>query len=218
MTTPQRPENPSTFLATVRELYKRPSPIILTVLAVGLLAIRLFMGNFSAHDLIAPLAILVIWPFLEWLIHVNILHFRPRTILGRKIDLTVARSHREHHEDPSDLSDITINIEVFPIVVPIIIALAYWLFPSPELATGALAMFFLMSWHYEWCHFVSHVRWVPPIEYYRRRQRLHRLHHHRDEKLWWGVSMGMADRIIGTAPEPSEVARSQTVNNIHGLK
>ena len=113
--------------------------------------------------------------------------------------------------------DITINREVFYFTVPAIIGLFFWLLPTPALACGALATFFALSLHYEFCHFMAHTNWCPPLDYYRRRQRMHRLHHHRDEKLWWGVSMGLGDRIMGTAPDFRTVERSTTVRDVHGL-
>ncbi len=208
---------PATFGATMCALYSHASPIILTGLVVGLFCFRLYLGNWGWADLVAPLVIFSGWPFLEWVIHKYLLHARPRKVFGIPLDLRVSRMHRSHHQDPSDLRDITINLEVFPTVVPLIIALAYWLFPSMELATGALTMYFLLALNYEFTHFVAHVRWRPPTAYYQRRQRWHRLHHYRDEKKWWGVSMGLGDVVLGTAPDVKDVQRSPTVNNIHGL-
>ena len=208
---------PETFLETVRALYSHASPIILTSLVLGLIGFRVYLGNWSWADLIAPVVIFCGWPFLEWVIHKYLLHARPKKIFGLPLDLRVSRVHRSHHQDPTDLSDITINLEVFPTVVPLIIGLAYWLFPTAELATGALATFFLLSLNYEWSHFVAHVKWIPPIGYYRRRQRWHRYHHYKDEKKWWGVSMGLGDVVLGTAPDVKTVPRSPTVHNVHGL-
>lgn len=208
---------PTTFGETVRDLYSHASPMILTVLAVGFVSARVVLGNWSAADLVAPIVLLLIWPILEWLIHVYILHLRPQTIFGKTIDLSVSRSHREHHSKPTDLTDITINLEVYPVVVPLLAGLVFWLFPSVELAVGALAMFFTLALHYEWNHFIGHVNWSPPLEYYRRRQRMHRLHHFRNEQLWWGVSTGIGDLMMGTAPDAKSVERSPTADNVHGL-
>lgn len=211
------PPIPNTCGETFRALYRHASPIILTALAAGFIGARFYLGNWQWADLVAPVIIVLGWPVLEWLIHVHLLHMRPFQLFGRTIDLSVARSHRHHHTVPNDISNITINLEVFPTVVPILVALAFWLFPSPELATGALAVFFSLALHYEWNHFVGHCNWCPPIEYYRRRQRMHRLHHFRNEQLWWGVSTGIGDWLLGTAPDAKQVQRSPTVNNVHGL-
>ncbi len=214
---PAEPINPATARQFFVAFYGHMSPRILTALAAGLVGFRVYLGNWSSADLIAPVCIIAFWPVLEWLIHAYILHMKPRKIFGVNFDLSVGRTHRAHHANPSDLSDITINKEVFPTVVPVLIGLAYWLFPTLELATGALAMFFTLSLHYEFCHFIGHVAWQPPVEYYRRRQRMHRLHHYRDEKLWWGVSTGLGDLLLGTAPDLKEVKKSPTVHNVHGL-
>ncbi len=212
------PQNPKTAQEFFKAFYGHLSPRILTALVIGLVGLRLYLGNWSYADLIAPLAILAFWPVLEWLIHVHLLHMKPFTLFGKTVDPNVGRTHRAHHADPSDLSDITINKEVFPTVVPLLFVLAYWLFPSAELATGALATFFVLSLHYEFCHFIGHTTWCPPITYYRRRQRMHRLHHYRDESLWWGVSTGLGDVLLGTAPDIKSVEKSPTVHNVHGLQ
>jgi hypothetical protein len=211
------PLNPTTGREFFVAFFRYTSPRILTALAVGLIGFRIYLGQWSYADLIAPLCILAFWPLQEWLIHTYLLHLKPRRIFGFNFDPSVGRSHRAHHQNPADLRDITINKEVFPTVVPILLALAYWLFPTVELATGALATYFTLSLHYEFCHFLGHTTWCPPIEYYRRRQRMHRLHHYRDEKLWWGVSTGLGDLLLGTAPDPKMVDKSPTVHNVHGL-
>ncbi len=210
--------NPKTGREFVKAFYGHLSPRILTALVLGLVGTRLYLGNWSYADLIAPLAILAFWPVLEWLIHVHLLHMKPFKLFGKTIDPNVGRTHRAHHANPADLSDITINKEVFPTVVPVLFVLAYWLFPTVELATGALAAFFILSLHYEFCHFIGHTAWCPPINYYRRRQRMHRLHHYRDERLWWGVSTGIGDVLLGTAPDIKSVEKSPTVHNVHGLQ
>lgn len=216
--TPRAPEpmNPTTAGEFVRAFYQYTSPKILTTLVVGLIGWRLVQGNWRPADLIAPLCILAFWPVLEWLIHAYLLHMKPFRLFGRTFDLKVGRTHRAHHADPADLRDITINKEVFPVVVPLLFVLAYGLLPTVELATGALAMFFTLSLHYEFCHFIGHTTWAPPVEYYRRRQRMHRLHHYRNETLWWGVSTGLGDLLLGTAPDFRSVEKSPTVRDVHG--
>ena len=45
--------------------------------------------------------IVVVQPFTEWVIHVYVLHWRPREIAGKKRDLYLAYKHRLHHQDPN---------------------------------------------------------------------------------------------------------------------
>src|SRR5690606_23151627 len=138
----EAPMNPRTSGEFVRAFYRYRSPKLLTALALGLLGLRLSLGNWRPADLVAPLCILALWPVLEWVIHAHLLHLKPFQLFGRTFDPGVSRRHRAHHADPSDLRDITINKEVFPVAVPVLFALAYALLPTVELATGALAMFF----------------------------------------------------------------------------
>ena len=44
-----------------------------------------------------------LFPLVEWLIHVFILHWRPRRIAGVEVDSLLARDHRRHHADPRDV-------------------------------------------------------------------------------------------------------------------
>ncbi len=208
---------PSNARDALRAMFSHPSPVILSALAVFFTGFRIWLGNWQWADLVAPLVILAVWPFWEWAIHVFLLHFKPKRIFGKTLDLPLPKKHREHHRKPWDLTNIFIHLGVFPIVVPIIVALFYGLMPSVELATSALAAFFLLAFNYEITHFLSHINWCPPINYYKRRVREHRLHHFRNENLWWGVSMGLGDKLLQTAPEVSTSERSQTVGNLHGL-
>lgn len=208
---------PHTAGQAFKAMYSHPSPLILTALAIFFAGLRIWMGNWQWQDAIAPLVIFLLWPFWEWAIHVFLLHYKPKTLFGKTLDLPLPVKHRQHHREPWDLSNIFIHLGVFPIVVPIIVALFYALMPSIELATSALAMFFLLALNYELTHFLSHINWCPPINYYRRRVRLHRLHHFRNENLWWGVSMGLGDVVLGTSPKVNDAERSPTVDNLHGL-
>ena len=44
-----------------------------------------------------------LFPVVEWLIHVFILHWRPRRVAGVEVDTLLARDHRRHHADPRDV-------------------------------------------------------------------------------------------------------------------
>ena len=44
------------------------------------------------------------FPVIEWVIHVGILHWRPRRVGPVRVDSLLARKHREHHADPRDLA------------------------------------------------------------------------------------------------------------------
>src|SRR3954447_19701324 len=68
-----------------------------------MLAARIVVGDWSGRDLAAVAAMLVVYPFGEWAIHVYLLHLKPFALRGRRVELGTARAHREHHEQPNDL-------------------------------------------------------------------------------------------------------------------
>lgn len=72
-----QPMNPTTPTEFVRAFYKYMSPKILTMLAVGLIGFRIYLGNWRPADLVAPPCILLFWPVMEWLIHAHLLHMKP---------------------------------------------------------------------------------------------------------------------------------------------
>ncbi|MGB1580839.1 MAG: sterol desaturase family protein [Nevskiales bacterium] len=209
-------DSPVTAGHALRVFFTHPSPLILMALTLGFFTLRIYQGNWSWADAIAPIAIFAFWPLLEWLIHVHMLHYKPVTLFGRKIDFLLPQTHREHHAEPWKLKRVFIPLHVFPLVAPALILGCYLILPTVELATGALAVYFLLALNYEFCHYLAHVRWSPPSEYYRRRVRLHRYHHFKNENKWWGVSMGLGDILLGTAPKPEEAERSSTTGNLLG--
>ncbi len=196
-----------------RTFYTHPSPVVLTTLVAGFIPLRLVLGDWSWWDLIIPAALLAWWPIHEWIIHILVLHARPIRFLGRTWDLKVARIHRDHHQDPWHLPHVFIPFHIVPWTgIPLIIA-AYLMIPAP-LATTFLTAYLLLSLHYEWCHYLAHIDWCPKIPYYQRRVRAHRWHHFRHERLWWGVSMGAGDTILGTSPPIDSVARSPSTHDL----
>lgn len=221
-TTQQPPSNtasadsPATAGHALRVFFSHPSPLILLTLTAGFCGLRVHLGNWSWADAIAPLLIFAFWPLLEWLIHVFMLHYKPVTLGGRNIDFLLPQTHREHHAEPWKLQRVFIPLHVFPLVAPALIVGTWLILPSMELTAGALAVYFALALNYEFCHYLAHIRWSPPLEYYRRRVRLHRFHHFKNENQWWGVSMGLGDVLLGTAPDPETTPRSDTTGNLLG--
>lgn len=210
----QRPGLPATAGEAVRVFFRHWSPRILLVLAVGLVAARLALGGWRWADLYWAIGIFLYWPINEWLIHVFILHQKPYRILGRPMDYYVARKHRQHHLDPWDLPIVFIPVRTMPGSLVAIVAVAWLITPDVRLMFTVMATYLVFSLHYEWCHYLAHINWCPPLAYYQRRVREHRLHHFRNEKYWWGVSMGMGDRLLRTAPDPAQVEKSATTGTL----
>jgi hypothetical protein len=191
---------------------RSPRLIALFVLVLGLW--RMLAGPLSWIDALAALAVFAYFPFNEWLIHVFILHYRPHALFGRTIDFYLPVTHRRHHADPWNLKWILIPLHVHVLTVPLIACLLWMLWPWHLTVLTAAATYLLLGLHYEWVHYLAHIPWCPSIGYYQRRVREHRYHHFRNENYWWGVSMGLADRVFGTAPCAEEVGRSRTTSTI----
>lgn len=217
---PMRPPDtlPRCGLAALRVFAAHASPQLIALFVAILAGWRLAMGNFGWGDVAVALAILATFPVNEWLIHVFMLHFKPRKLFGRTVDFYLPRTHRRHHADPWNLEWVFIPRHVHFWTVPQVALILWLLWPWKELALTGVTAYLLLGLHYEWVHFLAHIPWSPSRglvgAYYQRRVREHRYHHFRNENYWWGVSMGMADRLFGTAPKVEGVDRSGTTRTL----
>jgi sterol desaturase/sphingolipid hydroxylase (fatty acid hydroxylase superfamily) len=208
------PDLPGTLSGALRVFARHASPRILAALALGFAVARLAAGDLSPWDLVAGGAVVACWPVQEWLIHVFILHYRPRRIAGRTLDFLVPIKHREHHRDPWRLELVFIPLQVY-LGVPAVLAGVLWLAASSlPRALSVLAVYFALALHYEWIHFLIHTRYPPRRALYRRVWRNHLLHHFKNEHYWFGVTMLGGDRLFGTAADPDRVPTSPTARSL----
>jgi hypothetical protein len=220
---PMRPPDtlPRTGRAALRVFAAHPSPLLIALFVAILGGWRLLAGNFGWGDALVALAIVAYFPFNEWLIHVLMLHFRPRRLFGRTVDFYLPKTHRRHHADPWNLKWVFIPRHIHFWTVPQVALILWLLWPWKELALTGLTTYLLLGLHYEWVHFLAHIPWSPSQgfvgAYYQRRVREHRYHHFRNENYWWGVSMGLGDRVLRTAPPVEDVGRSGTTSTL-GLR
>jgi hypothetical protein len=207
-------DSPDGLANALAYFLRRASPrILLGALGAAIVA-RVAVGGFTAWDVVPPLLVLAYWPLNEWLIHVFILHAKPFTLAGRTIDPAVPRKHRAHHRDPWNLELVFIPLQSFVYSLPLLVGLCFLLAPTTPLALTALVAYLAFALHYEWVHYISHTRYAPKSERYQRLIRNHRLHHFKNERYWYGVSMTAADRPLRTAPDPESVERSETARTL----
>ena len=191
------------------------TPVLIMAITVGLLVARLLVGGWRWQQLLIVAVVFAVQPFIEWTTHVWVLHARPRRVLGREIDLYVAKKHRRHHEDP-------LNLEILAMPVPGLITLslvpgrleAKLATPSDRLTLGLTAAVFLLG--YEWIHFLIHTDYKPKTAFYGKLYQGHRLHHFRNENYWFGVSRRFGDQVLGTNPSKQDVPLSPTVKALLG--
>ncbi|MCX6395831.1 MAG: sterol desaturase family protein [Propionibacteriales bacterium] len=206
-----------TLRSTAAEFWKHPSPWMIAATIVGAATWRVAEGDWQLSDLWAPVILVGLFPVLEWVIHVFILHWRPRKVVGIKIDSELARDHRRHHADPRDLPLVFIPWRSLIAVIVSDVAIAVFAFP--RLGQGLTFLFAVgvTGLVYEWSHYLIHSDYKPRTSAYKSIWRNHRLHHYKNEHYWFTVtSTATADRLFGTYPEPSTVKASATAKNLHG--
>jgi hypothetical protein len=202
-----------------REFWKHPSPWIIAATLVAALAARVAVGDWQITDAIVPVVMIAGFPFLEWVIHVFILHWRPRRVGGVTVDPLLARKHREHHVDPRDVPLIFIPWQSLLWVVATEIAITLLAFPRAGMGLTFLAFLAVLGIGYEWSHYLIHSDYKPKTSAYRAIWRHHRLHHFKNEHYWFTVtSAGTADRVLRTSPAPATVRTSATAKNLHGSR
>jgi hypothetical protein len=207
-----------------RVFARQPSPPYLFGAVALALALRVLQGAYGWRDAVMVAGLLAITPFVEWAIHVYLLHARPFTVLGRRVEMLSAREHRAHHEAPAVLDGVLIPLYAVVIFLAAI-ALVNWgmsfpihaLLGGPRLAyatTGVLTSYAILA-AYEWTHFLIHTPYRASGRYYRAVWRNHRLHHFKNERYWFGVTSTVGDRVIGTSPDQRTVPRSATARSLH---
>lgn len=211
--------NGLTLSEAFAEFRRYPSPWMIAAVLVGALTARILIGDWQWTDAVVPLVMVAVFPFFEWVVHVGILHWRPRTTGAVRIDPLLARKHREHHADPRRVDLIFIPWQAQLWVLPTSIAVALLAFPRTALGLTFLTFLAILGLVYEWTHYLVHTDYKPKSTAYRAVWRNHRLHHFKNERYWFTVtSAGTADRVLGTYPDPATVPTSPTAKNLHALR
>lgn len=194
-------------------LSKATPRIIFPLLAATLIG-RVMVGRWGWRDLLVIAGILGLEPFTEWLIHVYILHFKPKTVRGRRVDLHAARKHREHHRNPNDPDTSFVPLpDLLALVVVLIVVMWLVTWSLPVFLTGLMTGLAMLL-TYEWTHYLIHTSYKPTGRYYKYVWRAHRLHHFKNEHYWMGVTVHLADHVLRTFPQKSEVENSPTARTL----
>jgi len=202
-----------------RAFLHHPSPWMIGATLVLGVGARLVVGDFRWTDLALPVALVAAFPLIEWVIHVCVLHWRPRRLGPVELDSLLARKHREHHADPRQIPLVFIPWQVLAWLLPAYVVVAFWAFPRDGLGLTFLAAVTALGFGYEWTHYLVHSDYRPQSKAFRAVWRNHRLHHYKNEHYWFTVTTaGTADRLLGTCPEPSRVETSPTVRRLHATE
>jgi hypothetical protein len=198
-----------------RSFWWHPSPWLIGVVLAGAATARGIVGDWRLSDLWTPLVMLAAFPFFEWVVHVCVLHWRPRRVGPLTIDPLLSRKHRAHHVDPRDVPLVFIPWQTHLWLLPLVVALGLLAFPRTGLGLTFMTVVGLLGLGYEWTHYLIHSDYRPRSRLYRAIWRNHRLHHYKNEHYWFTVtSSGTADRVLGTYPDPRRTPPSPTARTL----
>jgi hypothetical protein len=205
-----------TLGSAVRHFVRHPTPWLLAGWVAVAVAARVVIGSpWRWRELVVVAVLLAVQPFAEWLIHVGILHWKPRRVGPLTLDLHLAREHRVHHRDPKDLEILFVPMRgLFTAMIGTTVA-AWFLAASHGEAMTVSATVGLQFTVYEWVHYLIHSPYRPRSRWYRARWRNHRLHHFRNERYWLGVTSNLGDRVLRTNPAKGDVDLSPTAQALH---
>jgi sterol desaturase/sphingolipid hydroxylase (fatty acid hydroxylase superfamily) len=201
----------------VREFVGHPSPRIIGLFLIVAVCIRVPVGAWSWVDAVIALSMVAMFPLVEWIVHVVVLHWRPRRLRGITIDTYAARKHRDHHGDPRNVRLIFLPWQVLAVLVPTSAVVAALAFPSTAHSLTSLVTLGCIGMTYEWVHYLVHSDYKPKSAGYRAIWRNHRFHHYKNENYWFNLTtVGTFDRVFGTYPDPATTPSSPTAKNLHG--
>ena len=208
-----------TLTDAAREFLRHPTPWLLAGALLAAVVARITVGDWQWSDAALPFVVLAVFPFFEWMIHVVVLHWKPRRIAGFTLDPILARKHNEHHVDPRIVELIFIPLQSLFGALASALLVAFVLIPRTGLGLTFLVVLFTIGLVYEWTHYLVHTDYKAKTALYRMIWRNHRLHHFKNEHYWFGVSTpGTADRVLGTYPDAQDVPTSPTAKNLHGQR
>lgn len=196
-----------------RIFFRHGSPRILVGFAVYAIAYRVWVGGFSVWDVVLASLQVAVQPMTEWLIHVLVLHARPRRIGPFTFDTRLARDHRSHHTDPHEPRWWFIPIPSGILVFAGVAIVSHLVLPQALAATFTL-MTVLIGLVYEWTHYLCHSTYKPRWRYLKFLVRHHRLHHFKNEHYWMGVTVVGGDRLLGTLRSPRDVPTSPSCRDV----
>jgi hypothetical protein len=219
---PGRSTNLASKRDTARAFVASGSARVLLPVVAILVGLRLVLGNWGAGDVAVGLAVVVLTGFVEWFIHLFVLHASADAWTSRR--LGTGTGHRQHHLDPPDLQWLLLRpVDAATFVVVLALWSAAWAAPL-TLAIGgnvtastvtAIALAAIGLAHYEWTHLLSHTSYRPKSRYYARLARNHRWHHYRNERYWLGVTSNLGDRVLRTLPaDRGDVPLSDTARTL----
>ena len=137
------------------------------------------------------------WTLFEYMIHRFAFHFIAESDRALKIVYII---HGNHHEYPRDKERLFMPPVPSLILASFIFSCMYFMAQLVGLRENVFAFFpgFMLGYlMYGTMHYAIHA-WNPPYKWMKALWRNHHLHHYKNERLGFGVSTTLWDRVFGT--------------------
>jgi sterol desaturase/sphingolipid hydroxylase (fatty acid hydroxylase superfamily) len=202
----KRADTTRMFESNFLEYFSRIHPVTPFVAWVPVMVLMLFRSQ-QRHFLGLPSTVglfllgLLIWTFLEYVLHRWVFHWMKDTPAGRRIHFLL---HGVHHEYPNDKDRLVMPLG-FSIPLGILIYLGIYFAIGQLYGEAIYAGMVLGYLGYDGTHYaVHHFRQKTRIGRFVKRH--HMLHHHIDNEGGFGVSSPLWDVVFGTMPRPKQRA------------
>jgi dihydroceramide fatty acyl 2-hydroxylase len=211
----KRADTTRMFESDFLEYFSRIHPVTPFVAWVPVLLFMLFRSQ-QRHVLGLATTVglfllgLLIWTFLEYVLHRWVFHWMKDTPAGRRIHFLL---HGVHHDYPSDKDRLVMPLG-FSIPLGILIYIGVYFAIGQVFGETIYAGMILGYLGYDGTHYaVHHFRQKTRIGRFVKRH--HMLHHHVDNEGGFGVSTPLWDVIFGTMPRPKQrpVALAETAKH-----
>jgi hypothetical protein len=184
---------------------RQPSPRTLLVMLGACLIARFLIPIWQWGDLWIALGILVFWPVQEWIVHSHSLHLKPFSVGRLRVDPVQSQNHRAHHEAPWRADVLFVYPGAYKYALPLLLLIGWIATRSWSYTLTGTTFYLGVVARYEWTHFLIHTGYRGKSAYFRR-QRIHHLaHHFRNDNYWFGVTSGLADKLLRTSPPINSV-------------
>ena len=160
------------------------------------------------------LAIIVAFPFVEYLIHRFVLH----NLLLCRTPLTArfwSANHHLHHLHPTDSRHFFAPPAPILVTATLLSLLLGWLAGGTEGAGAGLAVGYWLIVVFAYVHGGAHLVAVPATHWGKAMRHRHMLHHLHNERVNFGVTTPLVDLLLGSsATDPETLERSPTIRSL----
>jgi sterol desaturase/sphingolipid hydroxylase (fatty acid hydroxylase superfamily) len=185
------------FKSEYLEMLTKTHPLVIWGIYLPVIGLMLYrghnvMGFGLTHMAVVFFIGMFFWTLFEYVFHRFVFHWVTESPLGQKISYIL---HGNHHHYPRDRQRLFMPPVPSLILATIIFSLIY-------LAMGNHAFIFFPGFllgylMYGTMHYAIHA-WNPPFKWMKPLWRNHHLHHYKNERMGFGVTTTLWDRLFGT--------------------